>query len=244
MNSISVQAIILVCAALGGVLLLRRLLRRAVGEREGATVADTVMAPLAGLYGLLLAFLVGGVADRSTELRRSTREEAEAFARMQQIAHMVPAPVSAELHSLLASYARAESAARADQRLTPAAEGALNAIWYALAAFDANRRRDIFLQSEALSELRTLREERRVAASMARPAHGLMIWIVLLVGSLSIIGVCAVASLGDPRATFHLAALTLVITLMLYTLYLLSRPLISPTFEQAEAALPPAPKVQ
>jgi hypothetical protein len=240
----TVQAIILVCTALALVLLLRGFLRRTVGEREGATVADTVMAPLAGLYGLLLAFLVGGVSDRSTDLRRSTREEAEAFARMEQIAGIVPPQTGVKLHRILQNYAHVEATARADQRLTPAAERALNDLWYALAAFDATTRREIFLQSEALSELETLREQRRVAASMARAAHGPLIWVVLLAGSLCITAECAVASLGDPRATFHLAALTLVITLTLYALHVLSRPLISPTFEQAEAAQPPPPKVQ
>jgi hypothetical protein len=51
---------------------------------------------------------------------------------------------------------------------------------------------------------------------------------VLVVGSITVSVVCSVASLGDPRGAFCLSAVTVVIVITLYALYVLSKP-INPT---------------
>lgn len=219
------QAFALMLAAVLLVLALRRLLLRRIRHDEPGSVVDTVMEPLAGVYGLLLAFLVSGAADRTVRLRAALEAEASAYQRVLAIAARLPPPLGSDLDRALRDYAQAETAGRSRQAVVHRSDSTLNAIWLALASFEPARARDGVLQSEGLNELRVLYEQRSIATSAHRHAHGGLIWLVLTVGSLSVISVCAVASGGDPRAPFYLAALTSVIIVTLFVLYALSRPL-------------------
>jgi hypothetical protein len=217
------------CGGIVLVLLIRSALHRRFGNIGNDSVADTVMEPLAGVYGLLLAFLVSGVAGRAAGLRTSLQAEAAAYHRVEQIAERLPAPLGSKLQMSLRRYAQAEAAARAGSS-TAQSDQLLNEIWLSIATFEPSRTREQVLQSEALDDLRTLREQRAVAARSKLHAHGFLIWVVLIVGSVSVIGVCAVASLADPRAPLYLAALTAMIVVTLYVLWALSRPLPDPPF--------------
>jgi hypothetical protein len=218
-------------AAIGVVLLSRWALHRRFGKIGNESVADTVMEPLAGVFGLLLAFLVSGVAGRAIGLRTAMQTEAAAYHRVEQIAERLPAPVGSSLQLSLRQYARAESAARSGNSAARQSEQLLNQIWLMLATFEPSRAREEVLQSEALDDLRTLREQRTIAARSRVHAHGFLIWVVLIAGSVSVIGVCAVASLADPRAPLYLSALTMLIVVTLYVLWALSRPLPDPPFQ-------------
>lgn len=224
------QIALAMCGAIVVVLLIRSALHRKFGNLGNESVADTVMEPLAGVYGLLLAFLVSGVAGRAAGLRTSLQAEAEAYHRVEQIADRLPAPLGSKLQLSLRRYAQAESAARSGNSTVQQSERLLNDLWLSLATFEPSRAREEVLQSEALDALRTLREQRAVAVRSKLHAHGFLIWVVLIVGSVSVIGVCAVASLADPRAPLYLAALTAMIVVTLYVLYALSRPLPDPPF--------------
>jgi hypothetical protein len=208
-------------------LVLRVILRRTLQHDQSDRVADTVMEPLAGLYGLLLAFLVSSVAGRATELRRALDIEAESIARLEQIsAHLTP-PADAQLRALLDRYVAAETAARSGTN-DPATSGALlTSMWLSLAVLEPQRPHDSVLQSEALDELTVLREQRPIAARAHRHALGAPIWLVLGIGFVCIVGVSVIAGLGDPRASIYLVALTAVIVTTLYVLYVLSRPLLA-----------------
>lgn len=226
-----IEIAIALFAAIAVALLLRWVLRRALGEGDRDSVAGTVMEPLAGVYGLLLAFLIGGVADRAVKLRDTLRIETDSYHRMEQIASALPVPIGGELQLALEMYARTEVAARTDRPAIYTDDVVLNDIWLAVALFEPQRPQDSLLQAEALAELRTLREVRIIAGRAMRYAHGIVIWLPLMAGYVSIIVVCAVAGVGDPRGPFYLAALTTVMTIMLYVLYALSRPLTVAPFQ-------------
>jgi hypothetical protein len=207
------------------VLLLRLLLRRTLRHTEGDSLADTAMEPLAGVYGLLLAFLVTTVADRAAELRRAVDIEAESIERLEYISTQLSDSAGTNLRVAVQRYVQLENAAR---RNTPGPESSseqLADVWLAVTAFEGQRPRDAMLQQEALEELAILREYRPAAARAHRHAIGPAVWLVLGIGAISIIGVCLVAGLGDPRAPIYLTALTAVIATTLYVLYVLSRPL-------------------
>ena len=224
-----------IALAMGGaivvVLLIRYVLQRKFGRNGNESVVDTVMEPLAGVYGLLLAFLVSGVAGRASSLRTSLQAEAEAYHRVEQIAARLPAPLGAKLQLSLRRYAQAEAAARSGHSSGQQSDQLLNDIWLSLATFEPSRTREEILQSEALGDLRTLREQRAVAARAKLHAHGVLIWVVLIVGSVSVIGVSVLASLADSRAPLYLAALTAMIVVTLYVLWALSRPLPDAAFQ-------------
>jgi hypothetical protein len=224
-SPILVQAGVSIISAIGIVLVARALLRHRVHGRENASVVDTVMEPLAGVYGLVLAFLVGGVADRTMELRSALEMERDAFTRARLIAQQLPSPLNAEIPRTLEAYAAAERAARVRRDASSDSKTILNEAWVRLAVFEPPRASDAVLQAETLDQVRILDEQRRTAAGASRHAHGVLIWLVLGIGSLSVIVVGIVASLGDPRGSFYLSALVAVIAITLYVLYALSRPL-------------------
>ena len=211
------------------VLAMRALLHRAYGDIGNGTV-DTAMEPLAGVYGLLLAILVGGVADRATDLRDAVQREAEAFVRVDAIAQRMAQPLGGTLRQSLQRYARAELATRSGQPTTEESVSLLNDMWLSLVTFEPDRERDNLLRSEALADLSVLREQRTVAGRASRHAHGFLIWFVLVTGAVTVIGVCMLAGLADPRAPVYLAALTAMIAITLYVFYALSRPLTAMSF--------------
>ena len=219
------QLALFVFVSITVVLLLRILLRRTLRHGEGESEAGTVMEPLAGVYGLLLAFLVTTLADRATDLRRAVDIEAESIQRLEQISTQLPDSAGAQLRTALHSYASMENAARRGPPGAESSTAVLADMWLEMTLFEGQRPRDTALQQEALEELAVLREHGPVAARAHRHAIGLPIWLVLGIGAISIIAVCLVAGLGDPRAPIYLTALTAVIATTLYVLYVLSRPL-------------------
>lgn len=225
MTSTPIQATGVVLIAVALVLVFRMVLVRALGGRGNDSIVDTVMEPLAGIYGMLLAFLVGGAADRVLERRTAVRQEVEAFQRVVAVVRHMPAPLDTQLHVMLRGYATAELAARRGFQSEDRSNALLNDMWLALAGFEPTRTSQQMLQSEAMAELRTLREQRRIAASANRPAHGPMIWSVLLLGAVLLISCCAVAGVADPHAPFYLSALSALIAITLYVFYALTRPL-------------------
>ena len=196
------QATLLLVSALAIVVGARALLRRRLRGGGQTSVVDTVMEPLAGVYGLLLAFLVSGVADRTMQLRSALETESDAFQRARLITQRLPPPLNAELPRRLDLYAAAERAAR-QQRFVPDRSGAiLNNLWLRVAAFEPGSASVGVLQAETLDQLRVLDEQRRNATRASRHAHGPLIWLVLIVGSTCVIAVCLLASLGDRGAQF------------------------------------------
>ncbi|HEY0303807.1 MAG TPA: hypothetical protein VGC44_02490 [Longimicrobiales bacterium] len=216
---------LVMAAAIALVLGARALLLRVVRHDGRASVVDTVMEPLAGVYGLLLAFLVSGVADRAALLRAAAQEEAAAYDRLEQVAQHLPQAVGVRLQRALQRYARSELAARAGHPTADRGVTALHEVWVTIATFEANKAIESILQAQALDDVRVLREQRAIAERASHPAHSGAIWLILIVGTCSVVGVCALASLGDPRGPIYLTALTAVIAVTLYVLYVLSQPI-------------------
>lgn len=229
MHATAALAVFLMCCAVAVVLAVRAIMQRTY-RGTGTGTVDTVMEPLAGIYGLLLAFLVGTVADRGFELRGAMLEEAEAYHRMDQIAGRLPMPLGTELRRSLQMYRSAELAARAEQEKGQRSTTILNDMWLSVATFEPRRPRENILQSEALAELRILRDQREGAARANQFAYGPLIWLVLGIGTVSVLGVCLIAGLADPRGAVYLAALTATIAITLYVFYALSRPLVTTSF--------------
>ena len=224
------QAVTLTVGAVLLVLALRRVLRRVLRD-DSPSVVDTVMEPMAGIYGLLLGFLVGGAADRSSELRGAFEQETQSYERVVEIAKRLPAPLSTALQQSLARYAHAEGEARANRKETLGGRRQLDSIWLALATYRPAHPSEETLQAEALTELRVLSDQRRTIGNAVRFAHNGLIWLILLVGAICIIGACVMASENDPRGAYYVGALTAVIITTLYVLYALSRPLKTLPFE-------------
>jgi hypothetical protein len=207
------------------ILLFRSILQRATHEKGEHSVVDTVIEPLAGIYGLLLAILVGGAVDRASELQQGLEMERAAYVRVSEIAARMPAGVSKVLQPSLRRYAQLENAAGLEEQPSPASKKLLNEIWFMLAEFEPARPSEVLLQSEALDAIHTLAEHRIFAARANRFPNKVLVWMILIVGSVSVLGVCALASLGDPRGRIYLTALTAVVAITLYVFFALTRPI-------------------
>jgi hypothetical protein len=164
--------------------------------------------------------------------------ETESYNRIERIARHFPEPLDTQIRETLQEYARTEAQAR--QGLRPGSESIalLNRMWLSVAEFEPGGGAQNLLQSEALLELSVLRMQRGVAARAARHEHGPLIWMVLIVGSVSIIGVCILSGAGDPHTPYYLVALTALISVSLYVLYALSRPMLAVPFQTVLNAAP------
>jgi hypothetical protein len=103
-------------------------------------------------------------------------------------------------------------------------------MWLVLARFEPDTERGRMLQSEALKELRVVREQRRIVTETARPRPAPLVWVVLVWSSFSILAVCVVSGLGDSRSPFYLTMLAALIAITLVALFVLSKPLSGVTF--------------
>jgi hypothetical protein len=225
-----VAVAVMVAAVLG----LRLILRRRLGSGNGSPQsADTVMEPLAGVYAMLLAFLLASVAENISKMGSALEEEGVAITQLYQMAALLPKQPAADLQRAIRAYARAEAKKPdAGDSVTPALP-ALNQMWVALARFEPANDRERMLQSEALNELRVVREQRRIVSASGRPRPAPLVWVVLLFSSFSVLAVCVVSGLADSRSPFYLTMLAALIAITLVALYVVSKPLNEAAFRAA-----------
>src|SRR5688572_14341055 len=92
-----------VAAVLAGRVVLSRIIRPERVESSEKT-ADLAMEAMAGLYGVLLAFLLAGAWEHVANAREALRLEASSLASLRRIAPLLPSPVSAQLSEAAHSY--------------------------------------------------------------------------------------------------------------------------------------------
>ena len=103
----TLRGLLVAAAAVAAVLAMHLLVRRRLHPAHVARSRETagiIMDALAGLYGVLIAFILAGAWERFEEMRSTVSVEANALADLAQIASLFPAPVQAEFGALLEEY--------------------------------------------------------------------------------------------------------------------------------------------
>lgn len=228
--SITVHVLLVLAATVALVLVGRMVLGRFLRPDTVAasqTAADMAMEAMAGLYGVLVAFILAGAWERFDQVRVTTMLEASAFADLRQIARILPPPVQDELTSAVEEYRRSaleELLLLAEGRSSEEADAVVDRLWRILARFQPNTPGDAELRARALDAVEELGNQRRIRIhTVSRPLPAIM-WVILVGGAAALLWLLAVSSLGGPLPAVYLSLLSAVIVLALYAIYALSFP--------------------
>ena len=211
-------------------LLVRALARRVLRPEEVAgseASADMVMEAMAGLYGVLLAFLLGGAWDRLDNALAATQVEAGAVANLRQIARILPPPLDVELGAAVEAYRVSEVEALSPStrlRRSGEVDPRIAHLWRIVASFEPETSAQTQLQAQAIDAVEQLTEQRRLRLATApRRLHPLL-WVVLLTGAAGILGMVAISRPRHRLPGLYLSALATLIAFVLYSIYALSDP--------------------
>jgi len=223
--------LLVAAAAVAAVLAMHLLVRRRLHPAHVARSRETagiIMDALAGLYGVLIAFILAGAWERFEEMRSTVSVEANALADLAQIASLFPAPVQAEFGALLEEYrvsALAELSYRGAGGTGREAGASINRLWLTVARFEPGTPGEVDLQARALAAVEELGDMRRNRLHGMRRTLPPLLWLMLIGGGVAVLGVAALSSTGGRLPTAFIALLAGVLVLALYTVYALSYPL-------------------
>ena len=218
-----VAAAAVVLAALAGRALLSRLVRpdTATGAEPSA---DLVMEALAGLYGVLVAFLLAGAWDRIDETRTSMILEASAVANLRLVASFLPSPLDRDLGAATDSYQMQGLQRRAGERPVGETEPGIARIYRVLASFEPSTAAQSELQSRAFDAVDQLTEQsRRRVVTAPRRLHPLL-WVILVSGGAGVLTVVALSRPGSRLPAVYLSILAALIGFALYAIFAMSDP--------------------
>ncbi|WP_258044517.1 DUF4239 domain-containing protein [Streptomyces sp. SM11] len=185
-------------------------------------VASFVFAAVAGLYAVLLAFVVVTVWDNIAESRKATFEEADCLAGLYWISREMPVETGAPLERLTLEYAHrvieVEWPLMAWHRSDPEATRMM---------YEMRRRtldwsppgsdvRDEVRYDHALSHVEGLASGRRERLSAIRNAVPPLLWLALIGGGAITVGFCLVFGISNRR--LHLVMVLCLTALIAFSL--------------------------
>lgn len=229
--SVTLRALLVVAAAvaaaLAGRAALGRFLRR---DRvvEAQQAAGVVMEALAGLYGVLAAFILAGAWERFDQARGTMTLEANALADLRQIARILPAPLADEFGAAVEAYresALEELRLLADGRTSEEAGAIVGGLWRILARFEPGTPGQAELQSRAFEAVKELGSQRRIRLLAVRRTLPRILWVILVGGAAAVLGLAALSSVVGRLPAVYLALLAAVVSLSLFVTYALSHPM-------------------
>ncbi|HET9983952.1 MAG TPA: DUF4239 domain-containing protein [Longimicrobiales bacterium] len=228
--SITLHALLVVAAAvavsLGARAVLGRFLRP---DRVAAAqpTAEVVMEAMAGLYGVLVAFLLAGAWNRFDQARGVMTLEANALADLRQIARVLPAPLGDEVGAAAEAYRERtleELPLLLEGRNGHQADAIIDRLWRILAGFEPGTPGQTELQSRALDALQAIGSQRRLGLNAIQRTLPPILWVILVGGAAAVLGLVAISSADGRVGAVYLALLAAVISFALFAIYALSYP--------------------
>lgn len=224
--------VVIVGLAVGLSVLSVRLVRRRIPHKtlaEHQEVTSYVLAVVAGVYAVLLAFVVVIVWEAFDASSADAAHEAAAIGLTYRDAQAL-GPRADELRSSLERYARSvvddEWPRLAEQHEeSRRTDVALNQVWDSYRALGDKAGHEPTFYEEGLKRLHDaveLRRERVLSSKSQLPAP---LWVVLIVGAIISIGLASFFAVGRVAAhTFMIAALATVVALVLFLVLSLDLP--------------------
>ncbi|MBX6363810.1 MAG: DUF4239 domain-containing protein [Gemmatimonadetes bacterium] len=228
---LTVSALLAVAVGVALALVAWHVARRVVRPAQVAAAqptAEVVMEAMAGLYGVLLAFILAGAWQRLGDTRANLALEANALADLRRTARLLPAPLGDRLGAEVEAYrvrAVEELPLAADGRTSPAVDSTQERLWRTLTDFAPATPGESALQSHAFDALTELEDQRRLRLAAQRRALPPLLWVILIGGAAAVLGLVAVSSAGERLPALYLALLAAVISFALYATYAMAYPL-------------------
>lgn len=227
---ITLQALLVVAVTIAFALAGRAVLGRFIqpdSVAESEPTAEVTMEAMAGLYGVLVAFILAGTWDRFDQVRVTTTLEASAFSDLQQIARILPPSVRDEFGSAVEAYresALEELPLLAEGRSSEEADAVIDRLWRILGDFQPETLGDAELRVRAFDAVEELEKQRRIRLHTVSRQLPTILWVILVGGAVAVICLVAASSLGGRLPAVYLALISAVIGLALYAIYALSYP--------------------
>jgi hypothetical protein len=198
-------------------------------RRQHNDVAGFIYAVLGVVYAVLMAFVVIAVWESFVAAENTAEREASELADIFRLAHQVPDPEGRQLQELARSYAQVvvdeEWALMGQGRTSPRAWDLLDEMSISMSNVEVRTGAQQAVYAEGLNridELADARNARLVEADASIPA---ILWGVLLTGGIMVVGFTYLFGLENTLMhKLMVAALTLVISSVLFTIGLLEHP--------------------
>lgn len=217
-----------VVLAIAGLFLVQRLVPSAL-RQEHNDVAGFIYAVLGVAYAVLLAFVVIAVWDDFEASREEVDHEASELAEIYWLANQLPEPERVRLQELTRAYARAvideEWPLMVDGRSSPRAWALLYEMQSSIGGFEPRTEADQVLYDQEISRAHELADARRLRLLDANQGIPGVLWVGLVVGGVITVSFTYLFGLKNSWShTLMIAALTVLISFILFTIYSLEYP--------------------
>jgi hypothetical protein len=214
--------------AVVGLILVQRFVLSEVRQRHN-DVAGFIYAVLGVVYAVVLGLVLIAVWEDYREARDIVESEANALAEIYWLAHRMPAPDNFQLQRLARAYARKaadEEWLLMEQGRTSAVDWRLlDDIRVTLQGFKPRTRATQEIYAEGLEQVQGLADARRTRLIAAKETIPIVLWVVLVVGAITVIGFTYL--FGLEATLIHrlmVVALAAVTALILFTIGTLDHP--------------------
>jgi hypothetical protein len=214
--------------AVAGLAVVQRLVPLPLRQSHN-TATGTIFAALYVLFGVTMGFSLLLVWQQYDAAQRLAESEAAHVEALYRLAGGFPEPERSQVQDLAASYARVvveeEWPLMAQGRTNPRAEALVAELQGSIQDFEPRTEAEQALQSEGLTQVDDLNERRALRLLEVREGFPPILWVVLVVGG--VITVAFTYLFGMETIWLHrlaVAALTVVVSLILYTVSVLEYP--------------------
>ncbi len=214
--------------AVGGLVLVQRLIPIEVRQPHN-DVAGFIYAVLGVAYAVLLGLVLIAVWEQWEAAKFTAHDEASEVAEVFWVAHRLPQPEGRHIQKLARSYAQVvveeEWPLMEQGKASPKAWAILDDIRDSVQGLDPSTDAQQVLYDQGLERVHDLSDARRERLLEAQEGIPGILWVVLLIGGVVTVGFTYL--FGLENTTTHLlmvAALTLVISLALFTVAALNYP--------------------
>ena len=217
-----------VAFAVAGLVLVQRLiplpLRKA---HNGAT--GTVYAALYVMFGVTIGFSLFLVWQQYDAAEKMAEREAAHAEALYQLAGGFPEPERGRIQDLAASYVRVvveeEWPMMQQGQTSPRVETLSTELQSSIQDFEPRTEAEQALQSEGLTQVDDLNEERALRLLEVREGIPPILWVVLVVGGMITVAFTFLFGMDTPWVhMLAVAALTVIVSLILYTIAVLEYP--------------------
>jgi hypothetical protein len=217
-----------VTLAVAGLALVQRLVPLPVRQAHNAATG-VIYAALYVLFGVTLGFSLLLVWQQYDAAEKMTATEAAHVEELYQLAGGFPEPERGEIQEIVVSYARVvveeEWALMREGRTSPHAAERADELRDSIQGFQPRTGAEQALRSEGLSELDELGEARALRLLEVREGLPPILWAVLIVGGMLTVAFTYLFGMEAPRLhMLAVAALTVIVTLIIYTIAVLDFP--------------------
>jgi hypothetical protein len=217
-----------VLLAVLGLTLVQRLVPSALRE-EHNDVAGFIYAVLGVMYAVVLAFVVIVVWEEFGEAKSITHTEANDLADIHGLAEQFPEPKRSRVQGLVRSYTETvideEWPLMRDRRSSPRAQALMDDLRQNIQEFEPNTVSEQAIYDQQLSRVQDLADARSLRLVAINEGIPLILWGLLLVGGTITVTFTYLFGLKNTWShTLMVAALTVVIAVILFTVYSLEHP--------------------